>query len=182
LIDEGHASLVGDAVVLLTSHGWDVRLEVSFSSYGDRGSIDVLGWHPQTQMLVVGEVKTEITSVEETLRRHDGKVRLGARIARDRFGWTSRAVTGLLILPDVSTARRRIIRHDVIFSRAYPVRGTRLRAWLRDPGVIAGALIFLSPTRGVRGIRHSRARRRIHRPPTSSGVAAVTHRGSSGAG
>lgn len=170
LLDEGHASLVGEAVRLLDRPGWEVRLEVSFASYRERGSIDVLAWHGETQTLVVGEVKTEITSVEETLRTHDGKVRVGATVAVERFGWRSRVVTRMLIVPETSTARRRIARHDVIFSRAYPTRGTQLRMWLERPGPMAGGLIFLSPTQGVRGIRRMPTRKRVRRPQSSSNL------------
>lgn len=168
LLDESHALLVGEAVRLMDRPGWDVQLEVSFASYRERGSIDLLAWHGETRTLVVGEVKTEITSVEATLRTHDGKVRVGAQIAVERFGWRARVVTRLLIVPETSTARRRIARHAVIFSRAYPTRGIELRTWLERPGPMAGGLLFLSPTQGVRDIRRSPSRKRIRRPRSSS--------------
>ena len=66
--------------------GWDVLPEVTYAIYGERGSIDILAWHPSTRTMLVVEVKTEITSVEELLRRHDAKVRLGPTIGRERFG------------------------------------------------------------------------------------------------
>jgi hypothetical protein len=169
LLDEGHAALVGVATERLAARGWNVQVEVSFAVYGERGSIDLLAWHPATGILIVGEIKTEIVSIEETLRTHDVKVRLGALIARDRFGWKSRAVTRLLIVPDASTVRRRIARHEAIFRRAYPVRGIELRTWFQQPTPIAGGLIFLSPTHGVRARRHFRSRRRVRRSPASSG-------------
>jgi hypothetical protein len=31
---------------MLRSDGWDVAVEVTFWIRGERGSIDVLGWHP----------------------------------------------------------------------------------------------------------------------------------------
>jgi hypothetical protein len=55
--------------------------------FGERGSIDLLAWHESSRTLLVIELKTELTSVEETLRRHDSKVRLAPGIARERFGW-----------------------------------------------------------------------------------------------
>ncbi|HEX7472238.1 MAG TPA: helix-turn-helix domain-containing protein [Candidatus Limnocylindrales bacterium] len=170
LLDEGHAALVGRVAEHLASLGWEVRLEVSFSVYGERGSIDVLGWRSDSRHLIVGEVKTEIASVEETLRRHDGKVRLGARIAEDRFGWRPRVVGRLLIVPAGSTVRRRVARHGAIFSRAYPLRGRELRSWLQQPVASAGGLLFLSPTHGVRGMGRSTPRRRVHRSSSSSGT------------
>lgn len=46
LLDEGHATLVDLVVGLLRAAGWEVALEVTFNVYGDRGSIDILAWHP----------------------------------------------------------------------------------------------------------------------------------------
>ncbi len=57
LLDEGHATLVGRAVEILQSLGWETRSEVSYSVYGERGSIDVLAWHAPTRTLLVVEVK-----------------------------------------------------------------------------------------------------------------------------
>ena len=172
LLDEGHAALVGAIARLLESLGWDVRIEVSFAIYGEHGSIDLLAWHLASQTLLVVEIKTEITSVEETLRRHDAKVRLGPRIAGERFGWKPGAVARLLVLPASSTERRRIARHEAIFARAYPVRGADLRRWLRQPGA-TGGLIFLSSTHGVRGIHHAVGRKRVRRSRPNSARAAA---------
>jgi hypothetical protein len=67
-----------------------------------------VAWHAPSATLHVVEVKTSLVSVEETLRRHDVKARLAARIVGDRFGWWPRNVARLLVLPDESTARRRV--------------------------------------------------------------------------
>jgi transcriptional regulator with XRE-family HTH domain len=48
VLDEGHAQLVAEIVRRLERFGWAVQVEVSFSEYGDRGSIDVLAWHAAT--------------------------------------------------------------------------------------------------------------------------------------
>jgi hypothetical protein len=149
-----------------------VRPEVSFSVYGERGSIDLVAWHAATRTVLVVEVKTEVVSVEETLRRHDAKVRLSARIVVDRFGWSPRVASRLLILPDSSTSRRRIARHEQVFLRAYPLRGRELGAWLRTPSGEAGGLLFLSPTHGLRDGRHPVARKRIRRHASRSGTIA----------
>ena len=84
-MDENHARLVGAVVESLRAHDWDTAVEVTYAVYGERGSIDVLGFHRRTGSLLVIEVKTEITSVEETLRKLDEKVRLADRIARARL-------------------------------------------------------------------------------------------------
>src|SRR5664279_1955224 len=42
LLDERHASLLGATVDLLAPHGWATEVEVTYSHYGERGSIDIL--------------------------------------------------------------------------------------------------------------------------------------------
>lgn len=157
LLDEGHATLVGRTAGILEAADWVVAPEVTFSVYGDRGSVDLLAWHGPSATILVVEVKTELTSVEETLRRHDTKVRLATRIAGERLDWRGRAVARLLVLPDASTARRRVERHANVLGRAYPIRGPEARSWLRDPTGPAGQtgttglLLFISLTTGGRG-------------------------------
>jgi hypothetical protein len=68
----------------------------------------LLAWHARTRTLLVIELKSELTSVEETLRRHDVKMRLASRIALERFRWQAAIVGRLLVLPDERTARRRV--------------------------------------------------------------------------
>ena len=173
LLDEGHAALVGRVAAWLEKLAWDVRPDVTFSIFGERGSIDLLGWHSAERTLIVVEVKTELTSIEETLRRHDAKLRLAGRIGVDRFGWQPRRVARLLVLPNTATARRRVRRHEAILGRAYPLRSTELRRWLRAPGghrmtgvafrgggrVAGGAPVSGPPVSGatVAGARLSRA-------------------------
>lgn len=165
LLDEGHASLVARTVAVLEAAGWMPMPEVTFAVYADRGSVDLLGWHAPTSTLLVVEIKTELTSLEETLRTHDIKVRLASRIAAERFGWRSRTVARMLILPDTSTARRRVARHAGVLDRAYPIRGHDGREWLRAPVGAPGLLLFLSPTIGGRGRCGPISRRRVRRPP-----------------
>jgi len=166
LMDEAHATLVGRAVEILQARGWETRSEVSFSVYGERGSIDVLAWHAPTRTLLVVEVKSELTSVEETLRVHDAKLRLAPRIAAERFGWRSTTTARLLVLPDLSTARRRVARHRAVLGGAYPMRGHMIRAWLLAPTpamrpTTGGGLLFLSPTQGTRGRNGPVTRKRV---------------------
>jgi transcriptional regulator with XRE-family HTH domain len=161
LLDEGHASIVGRLATYLAARSWETQVEVSFSVYGDRGSVDLLAWHRPTATLLVVEVKTEIASVEETIRKHDVKGRLGAGLARERFGWRAAHVARLLVLPGTTTARSRVARHEAVFSRAYPLRGTSLRAWLRKPDGVASGLLFAPDSRRVTGVNSPVGRRRV---------------------
>ena len=172
LADEGHAALAGIVASGLEAAGWTVQPEVSFSVYGERGSIDLLAWHAPTRTLLVVEVKTSLNSVEETLRRQDVKVRLAAGIARERFGWASKSVAWLLALPDDVTARRRVARHGRLFDRAYPLRGQAARTWLHHPAGASGLLVFHS-SRAPGGVRARLAPRRRVRPARNRAEAGV---------
>jgi len=170
LLDEAHAGLVGATTALLAAAGWVVEVEITYAIDFERGSIDLLSWFPGTATLLVVEVKSELVSVEETLRRHDAKARLAARIAADRFGWRARTIARLLVLPEGTTPRRRVSRHDAVLRRAYPLRGFEARAWMSAPGTAQGSLIFLaSPNTNIaRGRRGSPTRKRIRQRTSSS--------------
>src|SRR5688500_18816374 len=46
LLDEAHAVLVDRMVAELRLAGWEAAIEVTFNDFGERGSVDVLGWNP----------------------------------------------------------------------------------------------------------------------------------------
>jgi transcriptional regulator with XRE-family HTH domain len=159
LLDEGHAAIVGRICTLLRRRGWEVLSEVTFAVYGERGSIDVLAWHAASRTLLVIEVKTEITSAEETLRRHDVKVRLAPKIGLERFGTAPARVGRLLVVADTMTNRRRVERLASVLEAAYPGRGRQVRAWLAAPIGDLRALMFTA--RGEPGDRAGRRPRRV---------------------
>jgi transcriptional regulator with XRE-family HTH domain len=92
LIDEDHARLVAVIVGLLRRFGWITEVEVTYSRYRERGSIDVFAGHEVSRSVLVVEVKTAIGGTEATGRKLDEKTRLAAVLAEDRFGWRPRAV------------------------------------------------------------------------------------------
>ncbi|MBA3779349.1 MAG: helix-turn-helix domain-containing protein [Chloroflexi bacterium] len=184
LLDERHAALVGQMVLRLRTVGWQAELEVSYSVYGERGSIDILAWHGQTGTLLVIEIKTELTSVEEMLRRLDAKMRLAARIVGERFGWRPNAVGRLLVLPKETTARRRVERHSATLLAALPDRGATVREWLQRP-LVAGVgsaegratlagLLFVPLTRGVRSTSAGATPHRVRRRSAASKRSALS--------
>ncbi len=171
LLDEGHSELVGRIVLLLRRRGWEVLTEVTFSEFGERGSIDILAWHPETRTLLVIEVKTEITSAEEMLRRHDVKVRLGRKIGRDRFDVAPARVARLLVVADEMRNRRRVARLAPVLSGAYPDRGRAVRAWIAAPDGNLAGLIFAAPAKGGRSTRRPRRVRRTADAAEAAGAA-----------
>ena len=64
LIDSGHASIVETVAGELGGSGWLTDPEFSFNVYGERGSVDVLAWHPTHQALLIVEVKTIVTDIQ----------------------------------------------------------------------------------------------------------------------
>ena len=168
LLDERHAQLVAAFVGLLNTLGWETRVEVSFNEYGERGSIDVVGWNAERRALVVVEVKSEFGSVEGTLRPFDVKCRLAQRIVRQRFGWEPRVVGRILLLPEDRTARRAVDRHAAVIDPALPKRSRELRAWLHDPIEAIGGVWFLSDGGPANTKRNPSAIRRVRRPKPRS--------------
>ena len=146
LLDERHASLVGAMADLLTSLGWVVLPEVTYSVFGERGSIDSVAWQASTATLVIVEVKSELTATESTLRKHDEKARLARGVVKEQFGWHPRRVARLLVLPDDRTSRRRVAGAASVLDRRYPLRGWDMRRWLSAPSGVGDGLLFLSAT------------------------------------
>lgn len=168
LLDERHAATTIALMPLLRGRGWLGATEVTFNHYGDRGSIDLLAYHPATRTALVVEVKTEIASAEETLRRLDMKVRLASGLVRDRFGERPARVARLLAVLDSTANRSRIGRLGPMLDESLPLRSAALRRWLRAPGPAAGGVLFV---RRVRNISHATApqgSRRVARPRTAA--------------
>jgi hypothetical protein len=121
----------------------------------------------------VVELKSELGSVEATLRKHDEKVRLAPTVLRDRVGTAAGGVSRLLVLPDSRTARRQVERGGLVLERAYPVRGRAMSGWLRRPDGVVSGLLFepvpgtarrrpaaVTPDTRVDGASHGRVRSR----------------------
>lgn len=175
LRDRAHAELVDTLVGLLRSEGWTVEPEVSFSVYGERGSIDILAFHAATGALLVIEVKTVIPDLGGMFATLDRKVRLAPDLARAR-GWGVRSVSRLLVVGEGTTQRRRVREHAATFQAALPMRNAAVRRWLRGPdGPLAG-LMFLPIPRPhtARRVRRSGSPRTARRPSTKP----VSRRGS----
>lgn len=163
LLDEGHAAIVQRVAAMLRESGWTVIAEATYSIYGERGSVDLLAWDPVTRTVLIVEVKTEIASAEEMLRRHDEKTRLAARLAEERFGEAPLEIGRLLVLEDSDRNRRRAARLDDLLGRTYPVRGPALRRWLKAPAGSIGGLLFASAGTAIGRAGRIRVRRRIRR-------------------
>ena len=144
LLDSRHAAVVEAGVVEVRRYVWRTATEISFSEYGERGSIDLLAAKESSAAVFVGEAKSEWGSVEETLRRMDVKARLAPKIAFETFGFRPRAVASVLILPEERTARRIAERFEATLGSALPARGWEIRRWLKAPQGSLRGIWFLS--------------------------------------
>lgn len=171
LLDEDHSRLVAAVAQSLDGWGWEVAIEVTYASFGERGSIDVLAARPSIGVVVSVEVKSELASVEATLRKIDEKDRLVRRfICRDRFGFRPETVGRLLVLPATDTARRRIRASAPVLDVVLPARGRLVREWLAEPGSdLSGIWLLATTNRGG-------TTRAVRRPATVGAAPAIPPR------
>jgi transcriptional regulator with XRE-family HTH domain len=143
LLSAGHAAMhEAMALQLGALRDWTFEPEVSFSIYGERGVIDILGWQAATRVLLVIELKTEFVDINETMGTLDRKGRLAAVIARER-GWDPVATSVWLVVADGRTNRRALAAHSTVLRSKYPADGRTVRGWLRRPAGRLHALSFL---------------------------------------
>jgi transcriptional regulator with XRE-family HTH domain len=143
LLDRDHAALVALIVRDLSAAGWETLVEYTFNVYGERGSVDVVGWHAPTRTLLIVEVKGRIVDQQDLFASTDRKLRLvPPLLARDR-GWQAAAV-GVLLAVGESTFNRTVVRrHRAVFDTRFP-SGTRdVRRWIMSPSGPVGGILFL---------------------------------------
>jgi transcriptional regulator with XRE-family HTH domain len=161
LLDSDHAALAVEAATILDRLRWLPVPEVSYSVYGERGSIDLIALREQESLAVMLEIKTSINSVEELLRKTDVKTRLLPGLVADRFGWRPRSVARILILRDDRTNRRRIQAIGPLLASTFPGSTVDTKRWLRRPGVGQPGLWFLSVSHGRDTGHGTRGRDRV---------------------
>lgn len=142
LLDAAHAGLVEQVVAILHANGWEVVPEATFNVYGERGSVDILAFHPVLGAVLIVEVKSAVPDMQAMLAGIDRKARLGPSLARERQ-WRVRCVSRLLVLPDDRTARRRLADHAATVGEALPLRTAAVRRWLARPVGSIGGVLFL---------------------------------------
>ena len=115
--------------------------EVTFSVFGERGSIDILAWHARSRSLLVIELKTELVDLQDTVSTLDRKVRLAMKIARER-GWEPASVSTWLVIAEGRHNRRSVERHAAFLRSRFPADGHAVMRWLRRPVArVEGAVV-----------------------------------------
>lgn len=149
LADRGHAALVEFVLAELQAHGWIVRAEETFNHFGERGSADIVAWHPAERILLIVEVKTRIGDAQELLSTYRRKVRILPGILERTDGWRPRSVVRLLVVADTRATRATIDSHRATFDSVWPARTAAVRRWIRRPiaDAIVGGILFVVPAR-----------------------------------
>ena len=159
LLDAGHAALGALIKRRLERWGWIVRVEASFSRYGERGRIDLLAWHAATRILLVVEIKTELVDVQSLLGSLDVKARLARHVA-EQFGWDVRSVVPAIAFSEGRTTRRHLLRLDTLFDR-FNVRGREAVSWLRQPTSTPPGVLWFVTTPSGESARTAARKRRV---------------------
>jgi transcriptional regulator with XRE-family HTH domain len=143
LLDEAQSALVESVTERLSAAGWTVRPEHTFSIWGERGSIDVLAWHPACRALLLVECKTKLPDLQDVLSTMDRKRRLARDISKLE-GWEPGFVGSALAVHDQKWARNAVRRSGVVFDAALPARTVAVRQWLARPTGDLRAIWFLA--------------------------------------
>jgi transcriptional regulator with XRE-family HTH domain len=149
-VDEEHSAMVDQVVRRLRATGWDAMVEFSFNDYGDRGSVDVLAWHPGRRALLVVETKSRLADLGDTCRALDVKARVVPRLAAQARGWKADSVGVCLVLVESTRDRQAVARRKAIFEATFPARNVEIRRWLGCPSGPMRGLWFL-PISNARG-------------------------------
>ncbi len=169
LIDRGHA-LIGEAVLAdVTRHGWEPQPEFTFNVYGERGSVDILAWHPVRRALLIVEVKTRLTDLGSLLMSMSRKVRLVPPLVAKDFGWDRRCLGHVVVMADTRANCATVAGHRATFDAAFPSATAETRAWIRSPAGDLAGLWFLASGKDSPVTRTTRQRvRQAHAPRTGS--------------
>lgn len=148
------------------SPGWVSAAEVSFSIWGERGVIDRLAFHAERRMLVVFELKADLSDAGGLVAQVDRYRRLAPEIARGR-GWDAAAVSCWVVVDDTDTNRRRLKAHDELLRGAFPSGRRELVAMLRDPHSRVDGLTFVAYPQARTGTRSLTAIKRVKQAKTA---------------
>ena len=125
-------------------------MEYTFNHFGERGSVNIVAWHPSRRALLIVEVKTRLLDVQELLATFDRKCRIVPSLLRRQRAWNPVIIGRLLVVAD-GTSQRRVVRaHAHTFEATLPDSARRVRSWLRDPVHPLAAIWFVPPTTGDR--------------------------------
>ena len=169
LIDREHARIVDGVVAELARLGWEAVPEYTFSQWGERGSVDILAWHPASRALLIVEVKTRLTDLQRLLMSMSRKVRLVPPLVAEERGWKRAALGHVVVILETRANRTTVDRHAATFTATFPARTAAVRRWLRTPlGDLAGLWFLALRNEPHRNDPLSHRIRAVYAQPTSA--------------
>lgn len=177
-IDEEHAMIVEQLATLVTACGWIVEPEASFNHYGDRGRMDILAYHPATRTLLIIEVKTVLTDLQEMFGSMNVKRRVAPNVARER-SWEVKQVGSLLAIASSSASRQIVRQHETLFA-PFITGDAAIRRWIKQPvgGVPMLLWVAAPPAKKSWNAGRARVRPKLTTKASSRGVAGTDRSGS----
>jgi transcriptional regulator with XRE-family HTH domain len=163
ILSSKHAHMTELVSSVLIAHGWEIRPEVSFNHFGERGVVDILAWHAATRTLLIVELKTELADVNDLLGTMDRRRRLASKIA-EPFAWRPNSVAAWVVVAESRTNRRRLAAVRTAVRAALPADGRAMSKWIARPDGPIGVLSFLTDS-GRSNQSQSCAPRLRVRPP-----------------
>jgi transcriptional regulator with XRE-family HTH domain len=143
LVDAAHAALVDIVVGVLRRYKWDVEIEFTFNHFGDRGSVDILGWHRATRTLLIIEVKSRFTDLQAMRVSLGRKLRVVPDAAREERDWDAAQVGRIVVAYGSAENRAVLAQFASTFDAVLPARATDIRRWLRHPkGPLSGVWLM----------------------------------------
>lgn len=163
LLDARHAAIVNIVVAILAALGWICVPEYTFSHFGERGSVDILAWHPVFRALLIIEVKSRVFDVQALFMGVDRKARLMPLIVAKERGWQPVVVGRVVVLEESTANRSTVQRHQAAFDAALPATSRAVRTWLREPGTPLAGVWFLTLTNTAGAMRKDASSERVRR-------------------
>ena len=149
--DAAHARCVAYVARRLARNGWIVQREVQVGTPGRPGWIDVLAFNPETRVLLVIEVKTQLVDFGG-LERQLGWYQREARRASRPFGWAPATVAPLALLLATQLNDERLRDNAASIRQAFPRRWRDAMRVIygENPGQTAWAIASIDPRSRVR--------------------------------
>jgi transcriptional regulator with XRE-family HTH domain len=144
---------------------WLAEPEVSFSIWGERGTIDILAWHPLARAVLIVELKSELVDINDLLGTLDRKRRLATQVAETR-GFHPALIGTWLVVADSRTNRNAVAAHRAAIRNKLPTDGRGIGRWLDRPDGHLAALSFLPRVQGMHLAGQTAPIKRVNQPRT----------------
>ncbi|MBA3876894.1 MAG: hypothetical protein C0498_08150 [Anaerolinea sp.] len=132
--DPAHARLGAHVLARLRRAGWETRPEVEVGGDRSRGWIDIVAFHPESRVMLVIEIKTEIHDLGQ-IERSLGWYEREAWGAARRFGWRPARAIGCLLLLATEANELRAAANRTSIEVGFPLRARHL-----EPVVLGGSM------------------------------------------